>query len=66
MHAPAGSVDLAELGRVRSEARRALDEKTTILRAAVLRALEDGRAEAEVAREAGVDRMTVREWAGKR
>lgn len=65
VHPPVGSVDLAKLGRERADARRVLDEKTAILRAGVLRALEDGRAEAEVARTAGVDRMTVRKWAGK-
>jgi hypothetical protein len=59
-------MDLAKLGQERRDAQRALDEKTAILKAAVLRALEKGRAEAEVARTAGVDRMTVRKWAGKR
>lgn len=62
---PAGSVDLAKLGRERAEAKRTFDEKTAILRAGVLRALEEGRAEAEVARTAGIDRQTVRTWAGK-
>jgi DNA-binding NarL/FixJ family response regulator len=62
---PEGSVDLEKLGRERADARRIFNEKTQILQAAVLRALEDGRAEAEVARAAGVDRMTVRSWAGK-
>jgi hypothetical protein len=66
VHAPIGSGDLAELGRARAEARRDFDEKTSILRAAVLRAVEENRAEAEIAREAGIDRMTVREWSGKR
>ncbi|MGK5737231.1 hypothetical protein [Micromonospora sp. URMC 103] len=65
VHPPVGSVDLAKLGRERAEAKRVFDEKTAILRAGVLRALEEGRAEAEVARTAGVDRMTVRKWAGK-
>lgn len=65
VHPPVGSVGLAKLGRERADAKRVLDEKTAILRAGVLRALEDGRAEAEVARTAGVDRMTVRKWAGK-
>jgi predicted transcriptional regulator len=32
---------------------------------AVLRAAEHGRAEAEIARSAGVDRQTVRAWLGK-
>lgn len=65
VYPPQGSVDLAKLGRERADARRVADEKTTILRAAVLRALEEGRAEAEIARTAGIDRMTVRKWAGK-
>lgn len=65
VYPPVGSVDLAALGRARDDARRAFDEATATLRAGVLRALEDGRAEAEVARAAGVTRMTVRSWAGK-
>lgn len=65
VHPPVGSIDLAKLGRARADAKRAYDQQTEILRAGVLRALEDGRAEAEVARTAGIDRMTVRTWAGK-
>ncbi|MCW2765686.1 MAG: hypothetical protein JWO11_1645 [Nocardioides sp.] len=65
VHPPQGSIDLSALGRDRADAKRVLDEKTAILRAGVLRALEENRAEAEVARQAGVDRMTVRSWAGK-
>lgn len=65
VHAPDGSVNLATLGRERADAKRKFDEATAVLRAGVLRALEEGRAEAEVARTAGVDRMTVRKWAGK-
>lgn len=65
VYPPIGSVDLAKFGRERADAKRAFDEKTAILRAAVLRALEEGRTEAEVARTAGIDRMTVRAWAGK-
>jgi hypothetical protein len=60
------SSELVGLGRARQDAKRAYDEATAVLRAGVLRALEAGRAEAEVARAAGVDRMTVRDWAGKR
>lgn len=63
---PVGSVDLKPLADARRKAIAELDEATSVLRAAVLRALEDGRAEAEVARAAGVDRMTVRAWSGKR
>lgn len=65
VHPPEGSIDLVALGRARKDAKRKFDEATAILRAGVLRALEEGRAEAEVARQAGVDRMTVRSWAGK-
>lgn len=65
VHPPAGEVDLAKLGRDRADASVVLAERTSILRAAVLRALEAGDSEVSVARTAGVDRMTVREWAGK-
>jgi DNA-directed RNA polymerase specialized sigma24 family protein len=60
-----GSVDLRTLGEARRNAKEAYDEATAILRAGVLRALEENRSEAEIARTAGVDRMTVRSWAGK-
>lgn len=62
---PDGAVDLVSLGQARAEARRAYDEATAVLRAGVLRALEEGFAEAGAARAAVVDRMTVRAWAGK-
>lgn len=62
---PEDSVDLQALGRGRRDAKRIFDEATAILRAGVLRALEAGRSEVEVAAAAGVDRMTVRSWAGK-
>lgn len=63
---PDGSVDLRQLGLEREQAQRALDDVMQRLRARVLTALRDeDRAEAEVARAAGVDRMTVRKWAGK-
>jgi DNA-directed RNA polymerase specialized sigma24 family protein len=65
VHPPVGSIDLARFGEDRKAAQRVLDEKTSILRAAVNRASEEGRAEAEIARQAGVDRMTVRSWLGK-
>jgi DNA-directed RNA polymerase specialized sigma24 family protein len=66
VYPPLGGIDLAKLGRTRQDAQRALADATSLLRAGVLRALEEGRSEAEVARSAGVDRMTVRSWAGKR
>lgn len=62
---PAFDIDLVAYGRDRTQAQTVLAEKTEILRAAVLRAAELGRAEAEIARSAGVDRMTVRSWLGK-
>ena len=62
---PQDAIDLEALGRTRRDAQRALDEATSVLRAGVMRALEAGRAEAEVARAAAVDRQTVRAWAGK-
>jgi hypothetical protein len=51
----------AELATARAATRAARDA----LRPLVARAVARGTTEAEVARLAGVDRMTVREWAGK-
>ena len=65
VYPPDGSIDLGELGRARAEAKRAYNEATELLRAGVLRAIEEGRNEAEIARTGLVDRMTVRKWAGK-
>jgi hypothetical protein len=65
VHPPEGEVDLARLGQDRADASVVLAERTAVLRAGVLRALEAGDSEVSVARTAGVDRMTVREWAGK-
>lgn len=75
VYPPIGAINLDALGQERIDAKRVFDEKTSILRAAVLRSLEGftdengteipPRSEAEVARVAGVDRMTVRAWAGK-
>jgi hypothetical protein len=62
---PGVNIDLRWYGLELTEARRVVEEKTEILRAAVLRAAEAGRAEAEIARVAGIDRMTVRKWLGK-
>jgi hypothetical protein len=61
-----GLDDVRKLGRERTEARRRAGEATMQLRAAVLAALAGGHTETEVAAAAGVDRMTVRSWAGKR
>lgn len=66
VYAPDGSVDLATLGGARIRAKLACDEATAVLRAGVLRAVEEGRSEVEIARTAQVDRMTVRSWIGKR
>lgn len=65
IYPPVGGVDLAALGVARERAKHAFAEATEKLRAAVLRALADDRAEAEVARSARVTRKTVRQWAGK-
>ncbi|MDF2969264.1 MAG: hypothetical protein K0Q93_3042 [Nocardioidaceae bacterium] len=62
---PGMEIDLARYGRELAAARREVEEATAIVRAAVIRAAEQGRAEAEIARTAGVDRMTVRKWVGK-
>ncbi|MGW4476831.1 hypothetical protein ACWENQ_44870 [Nonomuraea sp. NPDC004354] len=69
-YAPIGSVDLEQLGRARVAARQAEREATEMLHAGVLRRAEQMAAEGEVnesalAREAGVDRMTIRSWLGK-
>ncbi|WP_204054802.1 hypothetical protein, partial [Planomonospora parontospora] len=53
------TVDLATLGRARTAAHNALRE-------AVIHAVrQEDRAEAVVAREAGISRTTVRSWLGK-
>lgn len=52
----------ARLQRVRAALAQALEQAE----AEGLRALAEGRPEAAVARALGVDRMTVRKWAGKR
>jgi hypothetical protein len=65
MHPPEGSVDLPAIGVALAAARRALSEQMDIARAAALRAIDEERPEAAIARELGVDRMTVRKWAGK-
>lgn len=66
VHPPEGSVNLEALGQARTKAKAAVEEATAVLRAGVLRAMEaPGSSEAQIAREAGVDRMTVRKWAGK-
>lgn len=66
VYPPDGSVGLHSLADRRRGARAVLDDVTQQLQAAVIHAVNaEGRAEAEVARDAGVDRMTVRSWLGK-
>ena len=57
---------LAELGQLRAGLRAKLKTVSDEVQSRVLDALKDGRSEAEVAREAKVDRMTVRKWQGKK
>lgn len=69
--APAGAVNLRELAFERTIAREAEREATAKLRAGVLRRAEQMQEEggqvneSALAREASVDRMTVRQWLGK-
>lgn len=64
MAARSGPLELAgaKLRRARSALAQALEEAEL----AGLQALAEGEPEASVARRLGVDRMTVRKWAGKR
>lgn len=58
--------ELTKLGQQRQKARDVAKQKTEALAAATVRAIrEDGLSEAEAARLAQVDRMTVRNWLGK-
>lgn len=57
---------LTVLGERRTRLRAELKELNEAIETVVKAALEQGRPEAAVAREAQVDRMTVRKWAGKR
>lgn len=59
-------MSLAELGERRAALREELRAVTEDLEARALEELAAGKAEAAVAREAQVDRMTVRKWQGKR
>jgi DNA-directed RNA polymerase specialized sigma24 family protein len=69
IHPPVFDEDLAaeltKLGEKRAELKRTEQEVTSKLRATVLRAAEHSFAEADIARRANVDRMTVRKWLGK-
>lgn len=57
---------LIELGRRRTELRERIDEVTALIKPLALAELADGKPEAQVARESGIDRMTLRKWQGKR
>lgn len=57
--------ELERAGAKLRRARAALDTALEEARETGIRALAEGAAEAAVARQLGVDRMTVRKWAGK-
>lgn len=67
---PEADMDLAHeletLGQERKRLRSAEREVTARLRATSIRAHEHEFAEADIARRANIDRMTVRDWLGKR
>lgn len=56
---------LADLGARRAALRAELKDLTARLEARAKQELQEGKSESAVAREAQVDRMTVRKWAGK-
>lgn len=58
--------ELERVGADLARARARLAAATSAAQTAGLRALADGQKETAVARALGVDRMTVRKWAGKR
>lgn len=58
--------ELERAGARLRRARASLATATEEAREIGMRALAEGQAEAAVARTLGVDRMTVRKWAGKR
>jgi transposase len=57
---------LSELGERRAKLRAELAMLWDELRVTAVAEVAAGRNESEVARDAGVDRMTVRKWQGKR
>lgn len=59
------AIDLHAAGKALSEAKAALSDATDAARQAAIEAVDVGISEAEVARELGVTRMTVRSWLGK-
>lgn len=58
--------DLERAGRKLRSARKASDDAYEAARLVALAEIAGGTAEAVVARELGVNRMTVRKWLGKR
>lgn len=58
--------DLERAGNRLRRARAALSKAIEEAEAEAIRALSEGTSESAVARTLGVDRMTVRKWAGKR
>lgn len=58
--------NLKRAGRKLRSARKAEQEAFEAARLAALADLAVGVSEVEIAKELGVDRMTVRKWAGKR
>lgn len=63
---PKTVAQLAEAGSALMAARYAADEALREAKAVALKALKAGVTEVDVATSLGVDRMTVRKWAGKR
>jgi DNA-binding CsgD family transcriptional regulator len=59
-------VTLEQAGKRLARARESLRAAMNAAETEALAALSEGATEAEVARACGVDRMTVRKWAGKR
>lgn len=57
---------LARAGRALRLARQREQEAYEAARVVAIAAWENGATEVEIARELGVDRMTVRKWRGKR
>lgn len=60
------STEMERAGDRLRRARAAVEKATEEARLMALEALAAGAAESAVARTLGVDRMTVRKWAGKR
>jgi transposase len=60
------SNELKRAGRKLRSARKAAQDALVAAQSAALAALAEGATEVEVAKSLGVDRMTVRKWAGKR